>query len=249
MFLHLFLAAFAAIALLVGCSGVKEKVLVGIYMANKWTDPPCVIMFSLIGGIPLYVTCNIMIGMHFGPLYTPLLTVFIYLYYQFIHLNTPPADTTKYVEFKVCKRDALEDPVAFGAMLFAHDGRSPAQTTTSQQYFIFKRSAVLPFLRRTRLSRRHGASARCQCTCWSLGSLMIGSPSRETASKFSTSTARSLLTGAPTGTSMYRCHSNTRPGPLRLTRAPCSRAHVWLSSAGLPHQAGSAFHLLVFQDD
>lgn len=104
LFLYLFLASAVPVALLVAFSGVKEKVLVGIFMANKWSDPPCVIMFSLIGGIPLYIATNIAIGLYCGIIYVPLLTLAIYLYYQFIHLNTPPADTTKYVEFKV--RDA-----------------------------------------------------------------------------------------------------------------------------------------------
>ena len=101
-FLYLFLAALVPLAALVAFSGVKEKVLVGIYMANKWTDPPCVIMFSLIGGIPLYIATNIAIGMHLGVAYVPLLTLAIVVYYQYVHLNTPPAETTKYVEFKVC---------------------------------------------------------------------------------------------------------------------------------------------------
>ena len=81
--------------------GVGEKIFVGWQMANKWSDPPIVIMVSLIGGIPAYVFLNIAIGYYFGIMYTPALTIAIVAYYQLIHLNTPPADTTKWVEFKV----------------------------------------------------------------------------------------------------------------------------------------------------
>jgi len=100
MFVAALLAAAVAVGALVACSGVKEKVLVGIYMANKWSDPPCVIMFSLIGGIPLFIASNVAVGLYCGVLYVPLVTLAIYAYYQLVHLNTPPAQTTKYLEFK-----------------------------------------------------------------------------------------------------------------------------------------------------
>ena len=96
-----FIGGFIVFVAILMMSGVREKIFVGLKMANNWSDPPLVIMFSLIGGIPVFVFINVYIGFLFGAMYTPVLTVLIVLYYQLIHLNTPPADTTKYIEFKV----------------------------------------------------------------------------------------------------------------------------------------------------
>jgi len=81
-------------------SGVVEKVVVGLKMANSWSDPPCVIMISLIGGLPAWIIAQVMIAKYAGLVYVPLLTLAIYLYYDFVHLNTPPAKTTDFITFK-----------------------------------------------------------------------------------------------------------------------------------------------------
>ena len=81
-----------------------EKITIGIKMANTWTDPTAVIIITLVGGIPAWIVAQVMIAKYFGIVYVPLLTLAIYLYYDFVHLNTPPAETTKYVEFKVARR-------------------------------------------------------------------------------------------------------------------------------------------------
>jgi len=83
-----------------GIQGVKEKIMVGFTMANKWTDPTIVIIVSLAGGVPAWIAANVYIAMNFGILYAPLLTLAIYVYYEFVHLNTPPGEPTKYIEFK-----------------------------------------------------------------------------------------------------------------------------------------------------
>ena len=87
--------------------------MVGLKMANSWTDPTCVIMVTLIPGFLIaYPVANFMIAKYFGIIYMPLLTLAIYLWYQFIHLNTPPAETTKYIEFKVRTRIGRGPPRA-----------------------------------------------------------------------------------------------------------------------------------------
>jgi len=81
--------------------------MVGLKMANNWTDPTCVIMITLIPGFLIaYPLANFLIAKYFGIIYMPLLTLAIYLWYDNVHLNTPAAETTKYIEFKNNKLQA-----------------------------------------------------------------------------------------------------------------------------------------------
>ena len=97
------LAVFPIFVVIVLNTGVGEKIFVGWQMANKWSDPPIVIMASLILGIPAYFLLNLAFAYFVGILALPLPTLALVAYYQLVHLNTPPADTTKYVEFKVLR--------------------------------------------------------------------------------------------------------------------------------------------------
>lgn len=86
--------------------------MVGLKMANSWTDPTCVIMITLIGGLPAWIIAQVMVAKYFGLLYVPLITLAIYLYYNWIHLNTPPANTTDFIEFKVLRTRTRTMPIS-----------------------------------------------------------------------------------------------------------------------------------------
>merc|ERR1719230_449442 len=57
-------------------------------------------MISLAGGIAALIYGEYMIATHLGAAYTAIPFVVCYLYYQLVVLSTPPAETTKYLEFK-----------------------------------------------------------------------------------------------------------------------------------------------------
>ena len=81
-------------------NGIFEKIGVGLTMSRRLTDPPIQIMISLAGGIVALIYGEYMIATRLGAAYTAIPFVVCYLYYQFVVLSTPPADTTKYLEFK-----------------------------------------------------------------------------------------------------------------------------------------------------
>ena len=100
--------------------------IVGLKMANSWTDPPCVIMISLIGGLPAWIISQVMIAKYFGIVYVPLLTLAIYLYYDYVHLNTPAAETTNFITFKVCAHPCAPLPPLSLDSAAPRPGVSPA---------------------------------------------------------------------------------------------------------------------------
>ena len=82
-------------------NGITEKIGVGLTMSRRWTDPPIQIMVALAGGIPALIAGEYMIATKLGVAYTVLPFIAMYLFYQFIFLSTPPADTEAYLIFKV----------------------------------------------------------------------------------------------------------------------------------------------------
>jgi len=81
-------------------NGITEKIGVGLTMSRRWTDPPIQIMVALAGGIPALIAGEYMIATKLGVAYTVLPFIAMYLFYQFIFLSTPPADTEAYLIFK-----------------------------------------------------------------------------------------------------------------------------------------------------
>ena len=81
-------------------NGIFEKIGVGMTMSRRMTDPPVQILIALAGGIPGAIYGTYMIGTKLGAAYTLIPYVICYLYYQLVVLSTPPAETTKYLEFK-----------------------------------------------------------------------------------------------------------------------------------------------------
>eukprot|EP00966_Prymnesium_polylepis_P086322 1998465-Prymnesium_polylepis.1 len=127
-------------------------------MANTWTDPTAVIIITLVGGIPAWIVSQVMIAKYFGIVYVPLLTLAIYLYYDFVHLNTPAAETTKYVTFKVARAARLLGHGPRALLALATPGRAAADHKPLA-------TRRVPRPRRTTSSRSDGARARCRCTC------------------------------------------------------------------------------------
>ena len=81
-------------------SGIYEKIGVGMTMARSWSDPPMQILYALAGGLIVTGFGEYYIATRVGVAYMALPPLAMYLYYQFVFLNTPPADTEKYLEFK-----------------------------------------------------------------------------------------------------------------------------------------------------
>eukprot|EP00316_Scyphosphaera_apsteinii_P015578 CAMPEP_0119298766 /NCGR_PEP_ID=MMETSP1333-20130426/920_1 /TAXON_ID=418940 /ORGANISM="Scyphosphaera apsteinii, Strain RCC1455" /LENGTH=394 /DNA_ID=CAMNT_0007299959 /DNA_START=110 /DNA_END=1291 /DNA_ORIENTATION=- len=69
-------------------------------MANKWTDPPIQIILSIAIGFPAFVLAHIFVAYTFGVLYTTIIPLSAYAYYQYVFLSTPPADTEAFLSFK-----------------------------------------------------------------------------------------------------------------------------------------------------
>jgi hypothetical protein len=82
-------------------NGVSEKIGVGLTMSRRWTDPPIQIMVSLIGGLVTMFAGNYYIATRVGPAYVALPLAVCFVYYRWVFLATPPADTEKYLIFKV----------------------------------------------------------------------------------------------------------------------------------------------------
>ena len=115
-----------------------EKIGCGLAMANRWTDAPAqIILFfalALFTGIP---AAHIAVAYFVSPFAAPLVTLACYLYYQYVFLITPPADTEKFLEFKVCAARAFwchlgHAPLLHGARTtLACAAATPAPSSTA----------------------------------------------------------------------------------------------------------------------
>ena len=81
--------------------GISEKIGCGLAMANRWSDPPSQIILSITSAAVLLPASMILITVYFSIFAVPLVWVAIYVYYQYVFLATPPAETEKYITFKV----------------------------------------------------------------------------------------------------------------------------------------------------
>jgi cyclopropane fatty-acyl-phospholipid synthase-like methyltransferase len=81
-------------------NGITEKIGVGLTMSRRWTDPPIQIMVALAGGIPALLVGEYLIATKVGLAYTVLPLIVLGIYYEFVFLATPKADTEKYLTFK-----------------------------------------------------------------------------------------------------------------------------------------------------
>ena len=82
-------------------SGIYEKIGVGMTMARNWDDPPMQILYALAGGLIATIFGEYYIATRVGLAYMAVPPVLMWLYYTFVFMNTPAADTEKYLEFKV----------------------------------------------------------------------------------------------------------------------------------------------------
>lgn len=76
-----------------------EKIRVGWEMSTRWTDPPMILIFGIIGGAVFNIAYVVLAAMYLGLVYTPALVVLEYLWYNFIWMRAQPANTTKYITF------------------------------------------------------------------------------------------------------------------------------------------------------
>jgi len=81
-------------------NGATEKIGCGSTMSRRYTDPPMQIMFTLIAGIPALIYGEYMIATKVGLAYAVLPLLIMYIFYEFVFLSTPPADTEAYLIFK-----------------------------------------------------------------------------------------------------------------------------------------------------
>ena len=80
-----------------------EKIGVGMAMSRNWYDPPMQILLTLAGGAVVLIIGEYYIATRLGAAYMMLPLIVCYLYYHFVAMSTPPADTKKYLEFKNAK--------------------------------------------------------------------------------------------------------------------------------------------------
>jgi hypothetical protein len=127
-------------------NGIFEKIGVGLTMSRRITDPPIQIMISLVAGIATMIYGEYMIATRLGAAYTPIPLIVCFIYYQFVVLATPPADTMKFLEFKDKKlqdrwgkrkipmhllvEEFLADNIAFKGDVYELLSKLPAWTTT-----------------------------------------------------------------------------------------------------------------------
>jgi len=81
-------------------NGITEKIGVGLTMSRRLSDPPIQIMVGLAGGIPALLFGEYMIATRVGLAYTVLPLILLAIFYEFVWLSTPPAETEKYLTFK-----------------------------------------------------------------------------------------------------------------------------------------------------
>ena len=90
---------------LAALNGISEKIGVGLTMSRRYTDPPIQIMVALAGGIPALLVGEYLIAVRLGYMYMVIPFLVLYAFYQIVWLATPPADTEKFLEFKVCAKN------------------------------------------------------------------------------------------------------------------------------------------------
>ena len=97
-----------------------EKIGCGMAMANTWTDPPMVLLYAFVAFFASWVVlpalsyvCFVAYG-PYGLAAGPAVIGVLYLYYQFVWLNTPAADCEEHLIFtdEACKKGVgqEEDP-------------------------------------------------------------------------------------------------------------------------------------------
>ena len=82
-------------------NGISEKIGVGMTMSRRNTDPPMQILTALAGGAVAIIVGEYYIFTRVGLPYMVLPFIVCFAYYQIVFLATPPADTEKYLTFKV----------------------------------------------------------------------------------------------------------------------------------------------------
>jgi len=75
--------------------GIMEKIGVGMAMSRNWDDPPMQILLALAGGAGTLIIGEYYIAMHLGPAYMALPLLMCYIFYHYVMMVTPPADTKK----------------------------------------------------------------------------------------------------------------------------------------------------------
>ena len=89
-----------------------EKIGCGMAMANTWTDPPMVLLYAFVAFFASWVVlpalsyvCFVAYG-PYGLAAGPAVIGVLYLYYQFVWLNTPAADCEEHLIFtdEACKK-------------------------------------------------------------------------------------------------------------------------------------------------
>jgi len=82
------------------CAALYEKIACGMAMANRWSDPPCQILLTFFLGVPAVAAAHLYLAYYYGLLFSPLPSVLCWLYYHYVFLATPPAETEKFLTFK-----------------------------------------------------------------------------------------------------------------------------------------------------
>lgn len=106
LFLLPTVAGLSAVLGLCSQGGAREKIQVGLSMANSWTDSTAVLILAIplgIGAQPLLVfTLSRAVGVWaVAALYAA-----AYAYYELAYLNTPPADTARFLAFADARLEA-----------------------------------------------------------------------------------------------------------------------------------------------
>ena len=79
---------------------VLEKIAVGVTMANRWTDPTALLITFLGGGLVLTPLVEAYLLIYHGLLAALAPPLLIAAFYKLVFLQTPAADTKKFLEFK-----------------------------------------------------------------------------------------------------------------------------------------------------
>ena len=156
-------------------NGITEKIGVGLTMSRRWTDPPIQIMVALAGGIPALLVGEYLIATKVGLAYTVLPLIVLGIYYEFVFLATPKADTEKYLTFKVlaphCAHTHREARCVLSAVVgVARSVAVSASLVAAPLHHhlaeLSRERSPLSARHRTMRSRRSGASERSRCTSW-----------------------------------------------------------------------------------
>jgi len=99
LFLLPFIAGVGAILGLCSQGGAGEKIKVGLSMANKWTDSTAVLIVAIPVSIALQPVLVYLLARTVGLWAVGAMYAALYAYYDFAYLNTPPADTARFLTF------------------------------------------------------------------------------------------------------------------------------------------------------